>query len=96
MNYEISANSGPWTEKENMKYIVFVDKNRDSLASRSKRRYYYFQFRMRKIFKEMSLFLGTRNSIQCRSHHQKQLDKLKNISKIIEVFKKNFKDEEYT
>jgi len=31
----------------------------------------------------MSTFIETRNAIQCRSHHQKQLDKLKNISKII-------------
>lgn len=36
----------------------------------------------------MSTFIGTRNAIQCRSHHQKQLERYKNISKTIQVFKK--------
>jgi len=38
----------------------------------------------------MALFLKTRNAIQCRSHHQKQIEKYKNISKILAAFKENF------
>jgi hypothetical protein len=43
----------------------------------------------------MSLFLETRNAIQCRSHHQKQLNKFKNITKIVRKFKKMYGEEKF-
>jgi len=36
----------------------------------------------------MSEFIGTRTSLQCRSHHQKFLEKLGDIKTIIHNFKK--------
>lgn len=40
-----------------------------------------------KIFKEMSLVMGTRNNEQCRSHHQKLMKRHKSLDKIICYFK---------
>ena len=40
--------------------------------------------RNNKVFKEMADFIGTRDGIQCRSHHVKLLRTHKQIRKIIE------------
>lgn len=41
----------------------------------------------------MSQFIGTRSSIQCRSHHQKMMKHHKNIDAIIEYFLKEDSEE---
>lgn len=43
----------------------------------------------------MSEYLGTRDAIQCRSHHMKQLRTLKKIKNIIKETKKRVGDNEY-
>ena len=42
-----------------------------------------------RIFDKMSQFIGTRNPLQCRSHHQKLLEKMDDAKMIIKNFKKN-------
>lgn len=39
--------------------------------------------RSNKIFKQMSNFIGSRDGIQCRSHHMKQLRTHKQIKRIL-------------
>lgn len=43
----------------------------------------------------MSLFIATRNSLQCRSHHQKLIEKLGEIKAIVLAFKKYFGKQYY-
>lgn len=43
----------------------------------------------------MSHFIATRNSLQCRSHHQKLIEKLGEIKAIILAFKKYFGKQYY-
>lgn len=43
----------------------------------------------------MSHFIATRNSLQCRSHHQKLIEKLGEIKAIIIAFKKYFGKQYY-
>ena len=43
----------------------------------------------------MAEFIPTRTSLQCRSHHQKFLEKLGEIKKIIHNFKKYMTKEEF-
>ena len=43
----------------------------------------------------MSDFVGTRTSLQCRSHHQKFLEKLGDIKTIILNFKKFISKEDF-
>ena len=43
----------------------------------------------------MSEFVGTRTSLQCRSHHQKFLEKLGDIKAIIHNFKKFISKEDF-
>jgi len=43
----------------------------------------------------MALFVTSRNSLQCRSHHQKLLEKLGEIKAIIKAFKKYFGKQYY-
>ena len=40
--------------------------------------------RFHKVFKMMAKYMKTRSSVQCRSHHQKLLNKCKNYKEIIE------------
>jgi|JI7StandDraft_1071085.scaffolds.fasta_scaffold583792_1 hypothetical protein len=44
----------------------------------------YLIIRNKRVFKQMSKFIGTRDGIQCRSHHIKQLKVHKQINKIIQ------------
>jgi len=46
-------------------------------------------FRVSKLYKEMSKFIGTRNALQCRSHHQKLEDRYLYPNKIIANFKQH-------
>ena len=43
----------------------------------------------------MAEFLGTRDAIQCRSHHMKQLRTLKKIKKIVEFTKRKAGKDQY-
>lgn len=55
-----------WTERQNKIYAEFLENHEDSFSSQWKRR-------STKIFVQMSKALGTRNTKQCKSHHQKML-----------------------
>jgi len=39
------------------------------------------------FYDKLAMFVGTRSSPQCRSHHQKVFEKFKYITKIVEKFK---------
>ena len=52
-------------------------------------------FRNLRIFDQMSEFVDTRTSLQCRSHHQKFLEKLGDIKTIITNFKKFISKEDF-
>ena len=43
----------------------------------------------------MSIFVKTRDAIQCRSHHMKQLKTFRNLKSIIKNFKKKGGEQEY-
>lgn len=43
----------------------------------------------------MASFIGSRTSLQCRSHHQKFLEKLGDIKSIINNFKKYLTKEDF-
>jgi hypothetical protein len=45
------------------------------------------RFRTNKLYKAMSEYIGTRNALQCRSHHQKLEEKHLYPNKIIANFK---------
>ena len=62
--YVPGAVTGKWSREEHMKYIVFLDGNKEAMRSREKRH-------SNKFYAEMARFIGTRNALQCRSHHQK-------------------------
>jgi hypothetical protein len=66
-----SLKFGHWRRKEQAKYKAFLRKYyfimKDSML-----RYHY------RIFTKMAEEIGTRNAIQCKSHHQKMLTKANN------------------
>lgn len=82
--------SGKWSEDEHMKYIIFIDYNKEKMRSKEKRRYLTHLHRSNKFYEEMAHFISTRNSLQCRSHHQKLEEKYTHVNKIIALFKPNF------
>jgi hypothetical protein len=45
--------------------------------------------RVNKLYKEMARFIGTRNALQCRSHHQKLEDRYLYPNKIIANYKQH-------
>jgi hypothetical protein len=73
-----------------MKYIVFIDYNKEKMRSKEKRRYLSFLCRSNKFYEEMSNFIATRNALQCRSHHQKLEEKYTHVNKIIALYKNYF------
>jgi hypothetical protein len=75
--------SGKWSGEEHMKYIAFIDFNKDRMRSRDKRR-------SNKFYQEMADFIVTRNALQCRSHHQKLEEKYTHAPKIVNLFKPTF------
>lgn len=46
--------------------------------------------RSNKFYEEMAQFISTRNSLQCRSHHQKLEEKYTHVNKIIALYKGHF------
>lgn len=59
---------GRWTDHEHQKYVCFIRQHYRFMKS-SQLRYH------NRIFNDMAAFIGTRNSDQCKSHHQKMLQK---------------------
>lgn len=39
------------------------------------------------FYDKLAMFVGTRSSAQCRSHHQKLFEKFKYITRIVDNFK---------
>jgi hypothetical protein len=71
-----------------MRYVAFIDFNKDRMRSREKRR-------SNKFYQEMADFIVTRNALQCRSHHQKLEEKYTHAPKIVNLFKPTFDKNEY-
>lgn len=69
--------------KKNTFSLYLLLENSFRLATKGSISYIYD--RNHKIFKKMSEFVGSRDGIQCRSHHIKQLRTHKHIGKIIEL-----------
>ncbi len=80
--------SGKWSMEEHMRYIAFIDFNKDRMRSKEKRR-------SNKFYQEMSDFVASRNALQCRSHHQKLEEKYTHAIKIVNLFKQHFDRSEY-
>ena len=70
-----------WSEKENLKYAEFLQKNRKEFADEVKRR-------SNRVFKKMQKKIKKRTAEQCRTHHQKMLKKFHSIESIISYFGK--------
>jgi hypothetical protein len=66
-----------WSLAENLKYKDFLVSNFEFFGVDSKER------RQIQIHVQMGKFIGSRNSKQCRSHHQKMLRKYGSIEGII-------------
>jgi hypothetical protein len=77
-------NAGAWTLEEDLAYVIFIDINKKSMTSKKKMRYYPSYYREMLFYDKLAAFITTRNSIQCRSHHQKMFAKAKCVSKIVE------------
>ena len=51
--------------------------------------------RTSKVFKQMSDFIGTRTSVQCRSQNQRLFRKFKNFRNIVSTFKADYGREKF-
>ena len=67
---------GKWSGKEEVKYVKFLQKHLEIMECKASRKKH-------KIFNEMAKWMRTRNSEQCRSHHQKKLHYHQSIRNII-------------
>ena len=76
--YERPSNnsSGTWTIKETVKYIAFLKEHKPLFESEETRR-------QSQVFIQMAKSIPSRNSRQCRSHHQKKIIALGSIDRII-------------
>ncbi|CAD8122515.1 unnamed protein product [Paramecium sonneborni] len=61
----IKKNQGHWTTKEHQIYVEFLKQHHNTTMQNQQNR------KNNKIFKLMSMTIGTRSPSQCRSHHQK-------------------------
>ena len=66
-----------WSFGENTLYVEFLEKNPELFANEKERR-------KKKCYLEMSKYIMSRNSDQCRIHHQKMRKKYQTIEEIIE------------
>ena len=76
-------------------YLVFLDQNKLVMSSKLKKKYIFGSFRKFRVFDQMSEFIKTRTSLQCRSHHQKALERFKEVKQIILFEKQQQKDFNY-
>ena len=65
-----------WGFQDSILYIRFLKNNKERLEKTKFKRKY-------NKFSRMSFFIGTKTSNQCRSHHQKMIQKYKTIDNII-------------
>lgn len=73
----VRSRRGHWRRVEQAKYVQFIRKYYFIMRS-SLLRYHY------KIFNTMAEEIGSRNAVQCKSHHQKMLKKFNySIEKLI-------------
>lgn len=70
---------GLWTEKETFKYFLFLYHHKSKFQSKSLRK-------SLKVFKQMAKFIKSRNSSQCRTHHQNLSKKCKNLDSLLSSF----------
>jgi len=68
-----------WEIKEAILYWKFVQENQQTLEFKEKKH-------KQKIFNDMADFIKTRDTHQCRSHHQKIIKKYKNLGTFIKDF----------
>ena len=81
---DVSTEGSPyhWSLTEQKKYVNFVAERRETFVLCSKDK------RVKGIHQKMSKFIKSRNSTQCRSHHQKMLQKFETVDGILENMKK--------
>jgi dynactin complex subunit len=84
----ISGKQYHWTEKEHKKYIKFLaDHPRIfDLSSNTKKK--------KKIHVKMSNFIKERTPIQCRSHHQKMINRYGTVEGIMSTFGHLFRSQQ--
>lgn len=61
-----------WTVEENHRYVTFLEAAKEDFEQEYTRR-------IRKVFKRLSEFMGTKTESQCKSHHQKMVKQHKTI-----------------
>ena len=59
----MTKNTGQWNDKEEEKYSLFIYHHQKKFKTRSLKK-------SLKIFKLMAYYIGSRNSCQCRTHHE--------------------------
>ena len=67
-------------------HLISIDFSQKAAVPRSTKVLIDSTFRKKMVFKEMAQFVGTRDGIQCRSHHVKLVKTHKKIGKIIKSF----------
>ena len=70
-----------WTFHQQRKYVLFLENNRSlfDLSLKDKKK--------KGIHSLLSKAIKNRTPTQCRSHHQKMLEKFKNVENIIKIYK---------
>ncbi|CAK61735.1 unnamed protein product (macronuclear) [Paramecium tetraurelia] len=62
---DVKKNQGHWSTQEHLIYVEFLKQHQNTTMQNQQNR------KNNKIFKLMSMTIGTRSPSQCRSHHQK-------------------------
>lgn len=65
-----------WTLEENAKYIAFLQLAKEDFEHEYTRR-------IKKVFKRLSEFMGSKSESQCKSHHQKMLKQYESVDRVI-------------
>lgn len=71
-----------WTNLELAKYAAFILHNRSSIQNRPCNKLWG-------LYSEMSMFLGSRNFRQCKSHHARMSNLTDSVLQIIEFYQAN-------
>jgi len=75
--------------------LSFWNKTKPLCAQNSKKSILKLYFRTFRVFDQMSRWVKTRTSLQCRSHHQKAIEKYKDLKRVILYSKEELKDIDY-
>lgn len=70
---------GQWSEREVFRYFLFLHHHRNKFETKSSRK-------SLKVFKQMAKFIRSRNSSQCRTHHQNVLLRALSLEDSINAF----------